>query len=190
MRQLWKTFALKRETFVLDVGGSEFNWKLLPVLPRILLLNVAEPAVKNANFTYVVADGRHVPFKDRGFDLVYSNSVLEHVGGPEDQRLFAMECRRVGRRYYVQTPNRRFFIEPHLITPLLHWLPFRTQRIFLRNFTLWGLVTRPTKKECDDLLNDTRLLVENELQNLFPDAEIWHERFLGMTKSLIAAKVH
>lgn len=143
---------------------------------------------RESNFAWIVADGRHLPFKDSTFDLVYSNSVIEHLGNFEDQNLFAVECRRVGRSFYVQTPNKWFFIEPHLITPFIHWLPCGIQRLLLRNFTVWGWITRPTSQYCESFMNEVRLLGSNDLQRLFPDAEIWHERFFGFSKSLIAVK--
>ena len=114
--------------------------------------------------------------------------MIEHLGYFENQQLFAAECRRVGLSYYVQTPNKFFFIEPHLITPFIHWLPHRVQRLLLRNFTVWGWITRPTKKECESFMNEVRLLSARDLQRLFPDAEIQHERFLGLSKSIMAVK--
>jgi hypothetical protein len=181
-------FSVKPETRVLDVGGSPFNWLLLPTRPDVTLLNVCQPSDDNTGFTWLVADGRFLPFKDFSFNVVFSNSVIEHLGRIEEQRQFASECRRLGHKYYVQTPNRKFFMEPHFITPFLHWLPVRVQRKLLRNFTVWGLMTRPSAPQCDAFLNEIHLLDETELQELFPDAEIWRERFLGFTKSLIAAK--
>lgn len=100
----------------------------------------------------------------------------------------AEECRRVGRRYYVHTPNKGFPIEPHLLTSFIHWLPRSLQRRLIRHFTLWGWVARPSRDYCDRLLEQTRLLGKGDLLQLFPDAEIWKERFMGMTKSLIAVR--
>ena len=137
---------------------------------------------------WVVADGCFLPFPDKIFDVVYSNSVIEHLGNLENQRRFAAECRRVGVRYYVQTPNKWFPIEPHLLTPFVHWLPPWFQRRLLRNFTIWGLITRPTTQQCETFLQEIRMLDRQELRQLFPDAEIHHERVLGLTKSLIAVK--
>jgi len=37
-------------------------------------------------------------------------------------------------------------------------------------------------------MNEVRLLSKSDLQRLFPDAEILHERFLGMSKSIMAVK--
>lgn len=187
MRQFCKHFSLSTQTRVLDVGGYEFNWSLVPARPQLTILNLSLPGVKG-NATWLIADGRHLPFKNGAFDIVYGNSVIEHLGNLESQHLFATECQRVGLCYYIQTPNKYFLIEPHLITPFIHWLPRNIQRHLLRNFTVWGLITRPTEQYCDKFMNEILLLDEKELGHLFPDATIWHERVLGLTKSLIAVR--
>ena len=74
------------------------------------------------------------------------------------------------------------------MTPLVHFLPKGLQRKLLRNFTLWGILVRPTREGCDEFVRDIRLLDAAELRSLFPNARLWRERFLGMTKSLIAVK--
>lgn len=188
MRQFYQSFDITTESRILDVGGSEFNWMLLRFSPNVTLLNIAVPRERESNFTWIVAEGGYLPFRTGAFDIVYSNSVIEHLGNFENQQLFAAECQRVGLNYYVQTPNKWFFMEPHLITPFIHWMPRRIQRLLLRNFTVWGLITRPTDQYCDALMHEIRLLGKGELHKLFPDADIWHERFLGLSKSLIAVK--
>ncbi len=40
----------------------------------------------------------------------------------------------------------------YLITPFVHWLPRRRQRRLLRNFTIWGLITRPMTQQCETFL--------------------------------------
>ncbi len=71
----------------------------------------------------VVADGKRLPFPDDSFDVAFSNAVLEHVGGQEEQRRFVHELCRVAPRVFISTPNRLFPIEPHTLLPLAHWLP-------------------------------------------------------------------
>jgi ubiquinone/menaquinone biosynthesis C-methylase UbiE len=140
-----------------------------------------------------VADGRNMPFGDNSFDIVFSNSVIEHLGDKKSQEQFAKEIRRVGKAYWVQTPNKMFLIEPHLITPFVHWflhrLPKKFQKIVLRYFTVWGLLTKPSKEQCENFLNEVRLLSFKEMKELFPDANIICERFFGLKKSLIAVKL-
>jgi hypothetical protein len=188
MRWFWQRFGLNPESRVLDVGGIAFNWMLLPCRCHVTFLNLSSPDKQTENMTFIIGDCRWLPFKDGSFDVAYSNSVIEHLGTPEDQHLFACECMRVGRRYYVQTPDKCFFVEPHLITPFIHWLPRRIQSWLLRYFTVWGLLTKPNQDQCHAFMNEVRLLGRKDLQELFPGADIWHERFCGMSKSLIAVK--
>ena len=71
----------------------------------------------------VVANGLELPFADDEFDVAFSNAVVEHVGGRDQQRRFVAELCRVAPRVFVSTPNRWFPIETHTLVPLVHWLP-------------------------------------------------------------------
>lgn len=194
MMYFFRQFRMAPRVRILDVGGSALNWRLLSFTPALTVLN-RRPAsredsawLRQRNIAWVIADATALPFKDDAFEVVYSNSVIEHLGDFSNQEQFAAECRRVGSRYYVQTPNRGFPIEPHLLTPFIHWLPRNSQRRLLRNFTIWGLLTRPTAEECDQFLGEVRLLDQAGLRRLFPDGLIWRDRVLGLTKSLIAVR--
>lgn len=81
-----------------------------------------------SQFSYVQGDGRNLPYTNNEFDIVFSNSVIEHVGTFEDQKRFAEEIRRVAKSYWVQTPNRHFPVETHLIAPFIHFLPRNFQK--------------------------------------------------------------
>ena len=121
---------------VLDVGGRPSTWTAHPpVAAAIDVLNVDSEPVAVADehwsargISLVVGDARQLHYDDDSFDIVFSNSVIEHVGSYDDQRAFAHEVRRVGRRLWIQTPARCFPIEPHYIAPFVHWLPRRWQR--------------------------------------------------------------
>ena len=78
-------------------------------------------ATHNLPWTYVRADGLSLPFRDDAFDLVMSNAVIEHVGGPKEQARFLAEHMRVGRHWLLTTPNRWYPVEPHTKAVLLHW---------------------------------------------------------------------
>lgn len=192
MARFAREFAITKETTVLDVGGAPETWNLLDIRPRVTLLNTPRTREELAAAkTWVAGDGRCLPFRDRSFDIVFSNSVIEHVGDSESQRRFAAEAVRVGRAYWVQTPNRWFPVEQHLLTPLIHWLPKSWQRSIIPNFTLWALLVRPAPDRREfylrHFLDDIRLLSASDLRKLFPGCRIVRERFLGWTKSLIAA---
>jgi len=77
----------------------------------------------------VRGDARELPFPDSSFDYVVSNAVIEHVGGPDGARLLIAESLRVARVGYLHTtPNRWFPVEPHIMLPVLHWLPEGARR--------------------------------------------------------------
>jgi len=182
-----QTFSLTPQTRILDVGGTALNWSLIPTKPRIILLNL--PTDGEAD---VVGDGRCLPFPDASFDIVFSNSVIEHIASSDDQQRFADEIRRTGRNYWVQTPDRRFPVEPHLVTPFLHWLPKMLRVAIARRFTIWALLERPSPDRWEFYIRhcaeEVRLLDARELQAMFPDARIIRERFFGLSKSLIAVR--
>jgi 2-polyprenyl-3-methyl-5-hydroxy-6-metoxy-1,4-benzoquinol methylase len=123
-------------------------------------------------------------FPDKAFDIVFSNSVIEHVGGIERQRKFADECMRCGRNFFVQTPNRWFPVDTHTLMPLIHWLPLRIFKKFVRVSPRLLFFTHDPG-DIEDFRN-LHLLGARDLQELYPGAIIIKERFLGMVKSLIA----
>jgi len=130
--------------------------------------------------TYVrVEAGARLPFDNGTFDIVFSNAVIEHVGGRESQRSFAAELRRVARRFFVTTPNRWFPVEHHTGVPLLHYLPPRVYRALL-------IRTRYKYWSTESTLN---ILTASTLRHLFSDdadVEILSVKTLGLTSNLIA----
>jgi hypothetical protein len=183
MRRFVEVMRVTSETSVLDVGGTPDIWRLAPVRPRLMFLNESREEAPST----VHGDGCRLPFRDRSFDVVFSNSVIEHVGDAFRQKQFASEAARVGRGFWIQTPNRRFPIELHLLTPFIHWLPRSWQRRIVPRFTVWSLLARATPDRREYFLNHylsaVRLLSAGEMQELFPGA-----RVLRTAKSVVAYK--
>jgi hypothetical protein len=188
MRTFAELFAPGEATRIVDVGGHEQNWTLLAATPQVLLVNLDHAERSDGRICTAPGDGRDLAYADNSFDIAYSNSVIEHVGGDTDQRAFAAEIRRIAPRYYVQTPNRWFVVEPHLIAVGIHLLPRAVTRRLVRWLSVWGWVDRPDQARIDALLDSIHLLDKRRLRQLFPDAEILEERVFGMTKSLIAIR--
>jgi len=172
---------------VVDLGGRVDMWNGSDFAERVLIVNVEDPPQDlPANFTYIHRDARNTGLPDRAFDLAFSNSAIEHVGAFEDQKQFANEMLRVGRRIYCQTPNQWFPVEPHFLGLSIHWLPKKWFNHFVdRYLTLHGWRYRPTPEASMALINSIRLLTRHELSNLFPGCKIKTERFLGMAKSFV-----
>lgn len=195
MRRFFDRIRPSGEDRILDVGGHPSTWTPYPPVAReIVLLNIYDLEIgareaASHRLESVVGDGCRLDYPDKAFGIVFSNSVIEHVGTWENQQRFAAEARRVGDRLWIQTPARGFFIEPHYLTPFIHWFPKGIRRRLLRNFTVWGWLTRPTAERVDAILAEIRLLTMAEMRELFPDCEIHRERFLGIfTKSYTAVR--
>ena len=191
MERFVAEFGVSAETRILDVGGAADCWDEVRPRPRVTLLNMPRAFTELCpEFCLVAGDGRRLPFADGSFDVVFSNSVIEHVGDAASQALFAQEVARVGRGYWVQTPNRWFPVEQHLLTPVIHWLPKGWQRALVPRWTVWGLLTKVSADQREfylaHYLRDARLLGRGEIKRLFPGARVIRERCCGLTKSLVA----
>lgn len=190
MRLFRTLFQPDAETRILDIGGTAGTWTSVDVRPKVVLLNL-EPEHDGPlppHIHYTSGDATGLPYADDSFEIAFSNSVIEHVGDYASQQLMAGELRRVAPAYYLQTPCRTFPIEPHYLTPFVHWLPRAAQRRILRNFSVWGLIARPTQDYVDELVLSTRLLARSELCALFPDGVIIPERVFGLVKSWIVVR--
>ena len=184
--------SLPRPLNVLDVGGTQEFWEKVGFIKpdvSILLYNLTQAETPYSQMKSMAGDARNMhEFKDKEFDVVFSNSVIEHVGTYQQQRQMAEEVQRVSKRYCVQTPNRYFPIEPHVLLPFFQFYPFGLKVFILSHFkTPWGWKIE-TKEEAIEYVNEIRLLTEKELRILFPGAKIYKERFLGFCKSLTMYK--
>ncbi len=190
MAQFEEKLSPTANSKILDIGGTPLNWHYINKKLDVTLLNIynTEGISIPENFKYVKGDGTKLNYLDAEFDITFSNSVIEHLETFERQKQFAREISRVGKSFWVQTPARFFFVEPHLITPFIHYLSKKIQRRLLRNFTIWGWFHRPSQEQVDHFLTEVRLLTYNEMKTLFPDCEIMVERFLGMPKAYIAIR--
>ena len=189
MQRFVDEFRPTAATTIIDIGGTPFNWRLVDVPARVVLLNVIVPsdaAPLPDNLSWAEGDGCDLVYGDAEFDICFSNSTIEHLHSLKNQQRFAREVRRVSRSYYVQTPARSFPLEPHWLGLFVHWLPPAWQKRIVRHFTVYGLVMKPTPAQIDALLDEYRLLSYGEVQRLFPDAEIRRERFFLLTKSFVA----
>lgn len=188
MRQFFALFGPSAEVRVLDIGGTPQTWSNesgshAPFF--VTMINIRRHRVPVTDrFRAIQGDATQLPFGDKTFDIVFSNSVIEHVGAWEKQQAFAREARRVGCKLWVQTPARSFPIEPHLLTPFIQYLPKAVQHRIVR-WTPRGLLTPDV---VHGIVDEVRLLSYREVKELFPDCQILKERFFFFTKSYIVVR--
>jgi hypothetical protein len=176
---------------ILDIGGTQQFWDLMlgeePAGLRVTLLNVAHQPVSSSAFVSAVGDARNLArIRNGEFDVVFSNSVIEHVGTYADQARMADEVRRVGKRYFVQTPNRRFPIEPHFLFPFFQYLPVAARAWMLSSFDVGWYRRIPERAAAKREVESIQLLTKSRFAKLFPEATIYEEKMLGLTKSFVA----
>lgn len=130
-----------------------------------------------------VADACDLPWPDKHFDIVYSNAVIEHVGDFENQKKMATEIMRVGKCWFVTTPNRWFPFEFHLRLPFVTWLPGHSYLCVGRIISY----NHVHKKYMFGIKHDgLRLLTARELKTCFPDSNIIKQRVTLIAETLIA----
>jgi hypothetical protein len=163
---------------IIDLGGTRYNWDLVENDYHVTIVNLPGINKKNEDtekFHFVSADATDLSglFRDKSFDIAFSNSVIEHVGDDKNVERFANEIRRLAKAYWVQTPSKKFPIEPHTGFPFFWYLP---------NSIREKLLDRWQKKlpAWTAMIRGTRLITEEHMRALFPDANVYYENKLGI----------
>jgi hypothetical protein len=188
MELFLQTFAVTDETRIIDLGGAASTWETIGPKPLVTMINQWGSPYATGRFKYLIADACNLDASDNAYEIAFSNSVIEHVGDYTRQQAFAREVRRIAPRYFVQTPYRYFPIEPHYMCLGIQFLPKPVFKRLVRRFSLWGMITKPSRAEIEESMSSIELLTVRQMRELFPDARIFRERFLFLTKSLIAIK--
>ena len=180
---------------ILDIGGDIQYWKNIgwqhPAC-KIHLLNLYEsivPENETHQFSSSVGNGLSLEYKKGEVDLIFSNSVIEHVGSYANQQIFASEVRRVSDKYIVQTPSIWFPLEPHSLIPLFQFLPHPIRALLIMTFNINYFPKAKTYKAAIKVSHSTLMFTHKRFKQLFPEAEIQVERFLGIPKSYTAIKL-
>ncbi len=183
---------LPRPVSILDIGGTQDYWNMMGFVDdqvKITLLNLDAQPVAGPSFVSVTGDATDLSsYADGSFDIVYSNSVIEHLFTAEAQHKMADEVRRVGKHYFIQTPNYYFPIEPHWVFPFFQFLPANVRTWMTMHFNLGHIGQIQDPAAASKQVKEIQLLTRQQLQKLFPDATMYKERFFGFTKSLVAHK--
>jgi SAM-dependent methyltransferase len=180
--------TVPRPVRILDAGGTPGFWAMMGMTWQqdlhVVLLNPSVADVALPNFTTSAGDARDMhQFQDGEFDILFSNSVIEHVGDFADQQQMVREVRRVGKRYFLQTPNRYFPIEPHFFFPFFQFFPLSSKIWLIRHVPLGNFPRIPDRQKAREVARSIRLLTRKELRALFPDGQIFEEKLFFLTKS-------
>lgn len=185
-----KINLLDKPISILDLGGKVKFWenRNLSGNPNFLItiINLESEKSGYPNIETKVGNILELKsFKKQSFDIVFSNSVIEHLYNFQNQKKIAREILRIGKKHIIQTPNKYFFIEPHYIFPFFQYLPSKIQYKILTKTKLSRL-RKWDKKFARQYLKEIRLLTLNELKEIFPGSKIYQEKFFGMSKSFTA----
>lgn len=179
---------------ILDAGGTENFWVQMGMKDNpdleITILNLNEPEYsQNGNLKFVKGNATDLSeFADKSFDAVFSNSVIEHIPLKNERQKMADEIKRVGIRYFVQTPNYYFPFEPHFLFPCFQFFPESLKLSLLQKFNMGWFKKCPGRNEALKLLKENSLLKLSEFNMYFAGSRIIKEKFMFLNKSFIAVK--
>lgn len=192
---LMEAFPRLGEMHVVDLGGTYRFWESLPHRPAsVIALNLFDQGSANQAddpdwFGLIHGDACNPPPElfDRKFDLVFSNSTIEHVGDETRRAKFAQVVHQLAPNHWIQTPNKVFPLEPHTVFPFEQFLP-RSARGAI--YTYWPLLHTKAgslAKGCA-MADEVELLRRSEMHSLFPASCLAAEVIVPFTppKSFIA----
>jgi hypothetical protein len=193
--------GLSKTITILDIGGTYNYWKQMgmdqivqryksTIDIRVILLNIQEE--KQEQFPRYISHMQQnvllVKKRIPNVDILFSNSVIEHVGNVNKQQQFTQYIRSYNKPYYVQTPNKYFIIEPHTLVPGFALLPVRIKVWLVQQMSLGWIAKQKSKRRAEKTIQQLQLLTKKEFSQLFFDAQIDTEKWCGLAKSFIAIK--
>lgn len=190
--ELLRRFPDLRSMRVIDLGGSLTFWENFASQERprdLTIMNLGPVRANLSTPTLIQGDAcsADTMFEPEAFDLVVSNSVLEHVGGHHRRQQFANAVEHLATRHRIQTPNLYFPLEPHWLFPGMQFLPFDARVAVARHWH-FGHVRAQSHKEAVEEVSACELISRSQLRALFPTSEIWTERVFSLSKSLVAIR--
>ena len=189
-KKLFDTFPGLGDMNVLDLGGTPQFWGAFPVMPaQVTLVNLIPVLAPVDWIKTVTGDACSPPesIRNARFDLVVSNSVIEHVGGHVQRQRFAEVVERGADRHWIQTPYRYFPIEPHWLFPCMQFLPLRIRAAITQHWPLSPGRARDLRDAVGNAAS-VELLSITEMRSYFPESAIWYEWFELLVKSLTAIR--
>jgi hypothetical protein len=188
---------------ILDLGGTahfwEVDWGFRPEDQLdITLINdhSMDPDDPNADYHESYSFIQHLqgdvmllqPELFRKYDLIFSNSLIEHLASKEQESL-ASRIVQSGTPYFIQTPNKFSPVDPHVPSPLVPFFaayPKTLQAILLSTAEFNRGQKYPSLNAAQEALSRYNPLGKGDVRSLFPDATLEIERPLGIPMSILA----
>jgi hypothetical protein len=125
------------------------------------------------------------------FDLVFSNSCIEHLASWDDQMRLARWITESGKAYFVQVPNKYAPIDPHYPRPYVPFFACYPTPLQQRLLTISALGSsgKHTMASAAELLKYYNPLGLRDMRRLFPDAELSVEKPFGVPMSILAYRI-
>jgi hypothetical protein len=202
--QVFVEFARRaglKDAKVLDIGGTlpywEMNAHYIPkgMISRIEVVNLPPQTEtsRTINGIEVVSYAGNAlelsTLRSPHYDLVFSNSVIEHVGNLRAQLCMAEIVRKMGDFYFVQTPAKSFPLEPHFYFPYFPYLPLSWRTWIHQRWTVGFMNPTPDWLAARIACEETRLMTMAEVKAIFPQGHIIKERLFGLCKSYMVTNM-
>lgn len=193
--EIEKLISQKGKIKILDIGGEIKYWKNIgwhnPNC-TIYLLNLDIPDTAGLppdGYVEVKGNALNLPYQHGDFDLIFSNSVIEHVGSKENQVIFANEVKRLCDKYIIQTPSFWFPLEPHSLLPFFQFIPHSIRAFFIMWFHINYFPKAKNYKDALATSRSTIMFTKHRFSKLFPEANCQVEKLAGIHKSYTAIKM-
>lgn len=184
---------MKKPVKVIDLGGTENFWEQMGIAGNndfiITLLNLNIEETSYYNIKPLKGDVLELSPSDLAqHDVIFSNSLIEHIPSYIEQKKFAEMVLACNKPYYIQTPNFYFPFEPHFLFPCFQFFPYSLRKFLVMNFNMGWYRKCSSDEEANKLINSIRLLKRKELLEIFPECKLIKEKFIFITKSFILTR--
>ena len=180
----------ERPARILDIGGTNSflelrGWAGRPDV-QIVLVNIEAEPVEHANIEPRVGDATNLSeFPDGSFDVVFSNSVIEHLETSSGRRRWRRRCggwrRSTGCRRRTSGSRSAALPDAGLALAAGHG-----SRRHAAAASLGWRGPCPDPVEATELVREVRLMRGGELRRMFPAAALRRERIGPFVKSFVA----
>lgn len=187
---------------IIDLGGTVSMWERWGLIEDERLIvdlannfsmdkNNSEAIPKTAGFSKIDVDVVNLTPEDYSqYDVVFSNSMLEHLADFNQQRSVAKSIILSGKPFFIQVPNKNSLIDPHFAHPMAPFFaawPRSIQCAALRLSGLNGGRRAKSRAHAERRLMFYNPLSMRDMRSLFPGEgiNILSERTFGIPMSIV-----